>query len=90
VDFVDSSPDGEAGGWPWITMKPLSTAPPSAHKPHRPRSAMTKKFKVKTDRFNSPLWKSTALPSRPFWLAHRLTPTRGETLQEKPAGEPRL
>ena len=29
--YVDSSPDGEAGRLPWITMKPLPTAQPSDH-----------------------------------------------------------
>ena len=35
--YMDSSPGGETGRLPWVTMTPLSTASPSAHRSTDPQ-----------------------------------------------------
>ncbi len=43
VDSSPANPAGEAGRLPWITMNPLSTARPSAHRAHSPTTIFIKK-----------------------------------------------
>ena len=61
VDSSPAHPAGEPGRLPWITMKPLSTARPSAHRVHSPFIIIDKK-----EHLNQPykaVNKSTARPA---------------------------